>query len=403
MANNTYVIDDIAQPGETITLTDDGTGSDWLVLSGVHDLTNQITLSWTVDPSFNATSASGSYSENGSAGRVIVNGQIENVRGSNGADDISGNQLANILYGDSAATGAGGADFIYGGDGNDSGYGGTGNDFILGGNGLDRLFGDVGVDTISGNAGVDTITGGAGPDQLTGGSDIGDTLDYSASAAAIKLTLTHNAITTGEGGDAKGDQVFGFTDVIGTAFDDTLTDSVRNTLSSNDNKSEFFGASGNDKLTLGGGNDLGVGGAGRDTLLGGEGKDTMTGDANNDTLTGGSGADRQSGGTGADIFVFVSRTDSRVALAEQDQITDFDRAERDKLDLSALDADPAVAGNQSFRFIGTGAFTGVHGQLRYQVSNGDATVSGDVNGDMKADFAILLSVITTLAAGDFIL
>jgi serralysin len=403
MANNTYVIDDIAQPGETVTVTDDGTGSDWLVMEESHLPSNQITLSWTVDQSFNATSASGSYSDGGSGGRVIVNGQIENVRGSNGSDFISGNQVANILYGDAAATGAGGDDQINAGSGNDTGYGGAGNDYLGGGDGQDWLYGGVGIDSILGNDGIDTIVGGAGPDELNGGSEIGDTLDYSASTAGIKLTLTYNVITTGEGGDAKGDQVFGFTDIIGTGFDDTLTDSIKSTLDANNNKSEFYGGNGHDKLTLGGGNDRGAGGSGNDTLLGGDGKDTLTGDANNDTLTGGNGADVQTGGTGADIFIFNSRAESRVALTGQDRITDFDREERDKLDLSAIDADSTVAGLQDFRFIGTGAFTGVEGQLRYQVLGGDATVSADVNGDRKADFAILLQDVNVLTQGDFIL
>jgi hypothetical protein len=39
--------------------------------------------------------------------------------------------------------------------------------------------------------------------------------------------------------------------------------------------------------------------------------------------------------------------------------------------------------------------------VHYLVKNGDATVEGDVNGDGKADFAILLKHVTSLAATDF--
>jgi hypothetical protein len=41
--------------------------------------------------------------------------------------------------------------------------------------------------------------------------------------------------------------------------------------------------------------------------------------------------------------------------------------------------------------------------LRYEVKNGDAYVSGDVNGDGVADFSIRVVGVTVLGAPDFML
>ena len=48
--------------------------------------------------------------------------------------------------------------------------------------------------------------------------------------------------------------------------------------------------------------------------------------------------------------------------------SDFVRG-TDRIDLSAIDANPGDAGgNDAFTFIGTGAFTNVAGELRYEVT-----------------------------------
>ena len=56
------------------------------------------------------------------------------------------------------------------------------------------------------------------------------------------------------------------------------------------------------------------------------------------------------------------------------------------IDLSAIDAKPSVAGNQQFTFIGSNAFYGRSGELRYA----DGILSGDVNGDGQTDFQIAI-------------
>ena len=80
-------------------------------------------------------------------------------------------------------------------------------------------------------------------------------------------------------------------------------------------------------------------------------------------------------------------------------IRDFLRG-TDKIDLSTIDADTdGTAGNQAFSFIGTGAFTGIDGQLRF--NNG--LLQGDVNGDTIAEFEVSIVGVTTMAANDFVL
>ena len=89
--------------------------------------------------------------------------------------------------------------------------------------------------------------------------------------------------------------------------------------------------------------------------------------------------------------------------ANADRITDFSHAQGDRIDLSGIDANTGAAGNQAFRFLGTGAYTHHAGEMHYYVSGSDTFVSGDVNGDGVSDFSIVLSGRLILAAGDFTL
>ena len=68
-----------------------------------------------------------------------------------------------------------------------------------------------------------------------------------------------------------------------------------------------------------------------------------------------------------------------------------------------IDANAGAVGNQAFSFIGTAAYTGVAGQLRF-LSDGVVTViGGDVDGDGVSDFNIRLTGAISLVAGDFVL
>ena len=89
--------------------------------------------------------------------------------------------------------------------------------------------------------------------------------------------------------------------------------------------------------------------------------------------------------------------------ANADVITDFSHAQGDEIDLTAIDANTVVAGNQAFSFIGANLYSGAAGQLRFSIVNGVTTIAGDVNGDQVSDFHIILTGSIALVAGDFVL
>lgn len=176
------------------------------------------------------------------------------------------------------------------------------------------------------------------------------------------------------------------------------------TYGTNDDQAVVYGAlTGNDTFKGGDGQDVFSAYSGNDTLIGNGGNDTLDGWTGNDKLTGGAGSDFLYGGTGSDTFIYKSTKDSTVAASGRDTIWDFSRAQKDKIDLSAIDASTKSAGNQAFSFIGTKAFSGKAGELRYDKQASDTYVYADVNGDKKADFAIHFDDPISFQKGDFFL
>jgi len=139
------------------------------------------------------------------------------------------------------------------------------------------------------------------------------------------------------------------------------------------------------------------GSAGNNILSGLGGNDTIDGRGGNDTILGGAGADLLTGGTGADIFRWLSISDSRRENGGLDTVTDFQRG--DLLDVSGIDANTRLAGDQAFAFIGTQAFHRIAGELRFSGSS----IQADVNGDGAIDFEVNLTGIRALQTSDFIL
>jgi serralysin len=131
-----------------------------------------------------------------------------------------------------------------------------------------------------------------------------------------------------------------------------------------------------------------IGSSGSDTYTGTRFSDRIKGGAGSDKLTGGAGADDLWGGEGTDTFIFKSVGESTVKSSGRDTIFDFSVQQKDKIHLSSIDANSLKGGNQAFEFIGTRAFSGKAGELQYRKASSDTYVSGDVNGDKIADFAI---------------
>jgi Ca2+-binding RTX toxin-like protein len=149
-----------------------------------------------------------------------------------------------------------------------------------------------------------------------------------------------------------------------------------------------------------------TGNDGNNALSGGAGNDTLNGGAGNDIITGGTGLDTMSGGLGNDTFVFKALNESGVGVGNNDLITDFQGLNDgglDRIDLSAIDANAAVAGNQAFTFIGTAAFSAA-GQLRYLQVGADTVIQVNTNTNTGTiEFELRLTGHHALTAGDFVL
>ena len=123
------------------------------------------------------------------------------------------------------------------------------------------------------------------------------------------------------------------------------------------------------------------------------------GGAGNDTIIANQAANRLTGGSGTDTFIWKSAADAADTTGA-DRILDFVSG-IEKIDLSAIDANSTTAANDAFQFIGTNAFTGVAGQLRYDVDSAGVNIYGDMDGNGVADLHIIVNG-TTITSSDFI-
>ena len=253
------------------------------------------------------------------------------------------------------------------------------------GDGDDVLIGNGAANVLTANGGDDFLIGGLGGDTLNGGSGF-DIASYREAASGVSASLTSGGGSgSGSGGEAAGDSFTGIEELEGSAFNDTLTSGNGNhTLSGLAGNDALSGGNGNDTLNGGDGNDNATGDNGDDVLDGGAGTDTLSGGKGDDRLNGGAGNDTMTGGNGDDVFAFTE-------IGGADRVTDLKRGD-DEIDLSGIDA-VTGGGDDAFTFIGSGAFTGVAGQLRAYTTGSDKFLAGDVDGDAVADFTIQTNIL----------
>ena len=288
---------------------------------------------------------------------------------------LYGNELDNVIIG------GGGGGWIYGGGGNDyltsrsyeldvQLYGGEGNDtFVFNGQGAAR--GGPGDDIYYANIFNNFVErDGEGTDTVVGGG-------------TLRSNIENVIITSAAGGDG-----------IGNELDNRMTGAA--------GPDAFSGLAGNDTLAGFAGNDVLDGGAGDDWLVGGAGPDRLMGGAGNDWLVGGAGMDQINGGTGIDRFVF-GEGDLGTTQQTADWVQDLNFSEGDRIDLTGIDANVNLAGDQAFAFIGTTGFSGVAGQLRYELLAGERYLQADVNGDGAVDLWLKVDAYAEIASDHFLL
>jgi serralysin len=116
------------------------------------------------------------------------------------------------------------------------------------------------------------------------------------------------------------------------------------------------GGSGKDTIYGNAANNILEGNAGNDLLMGRDGSDRLDGGDGNDVLIGGDGVDYLIGGAGNDIFVGeidTTKVASKRGPISLDVVLDFRAG--DKIDLSGIDANLNIAGDQAFKFVGNAA------------------------------------------------
>jgi hypothetical protein len=98
--------------------------------------------------------------------------------------------------------------------------------------------------------------------------------------------------------------------------------------------------------------------------------------------------------------VFANGDFGGATAGTADEIVDFTSGQ-DNIDLSAVDANSLLGGDQAFAFIGTAAFTNTAGELRYEEINGNTYLTGDTNGDGIADFMVKVDGSHVFTGSDF--
>ena len=363
------------------TTIDGGAGNDVLITGSAADM-----IGGTGNDTYHVFNAGADVIEYGGGGDDIVYTRVNfDMNGSSierativsaaGVAPITviGNAGHNVITGSAfndIIDGRAGIDTMNGGAGNDVYYVDTTSDVIVevAGGGTDKVFSSVSYNlsgtflenaeltgtadlgltgsdadnVLTGNSGANIINGGLGADTMAGG--LGDDVYY--------VDNTGDVVVEASGLNTGVDHVY-------TTATYTLGANVEN-------------------ATVTGSNSRNLIGNGIDNIL--------VGSSGNNVLVGGGGVDRLTGGAGADRFDFNAVSES--TFSAYDRIMDLEN--QDYIDLSTIDANTGVAGDQAFSLVS--AFTGTAGQitLTYNAASAFTILAADVNGDAVADMRVIL-------------
>lgn len=363
----------------------------------------------------------------------VVLGQLSDT-----AVTLTGTQADQTLVGSNFAdqlSGAAGDDELWGHAGADQLEGGAGNDIMRGGDDNDEYYVDSALDQV-----IETVSGGTDDRIISFNVNVnlanhanveiltlGGGLALNGTGNALANILSGNSAANTLNGGLGADDMSG---LLGndTYFVDNLGDIVREAAGSANGTQdtvlsmvnfrldttttargvEHLVAQGTSNVTFVGSSTYNIitGNTGNNYLAGYGGNDTISGGVGNDTVFGGDGKDTLTGGAGNDNFLFSFVADSGGTQPRRDVITDFSQVSgnNDWIDLALTDANGALSGNQAFTFIGTAAFTGAAGELRYfqDVANNRTIIEGNVRVDAGSpgpEFSIELTGLKTLNAG----
>lgn len=373
--------------------------------------------------------------EDVSGGTDVVRATVSFTLGANierlflegGNIDGTGNDLANVIGGTD------GDNTLSGGDGDDNLAGWFGNDILIGGAGADRMSGYDGDDTYYVDDAGDIVSERkTGYDTVIIADNISSWSANGESIEAITLQSGH------DGGEFFASASVG-TQMTGSFGSETFHGSSREDV--------LIGGGGNDYLYAGVGNDVLDARGGTAVMEGGRGHDTyyvgstsdqiveddvigedvvyagvsymlsanveilnltgtdnidgfgaeasydrnqINGNAGNNVLDGGWGNDKIAGGAGADTFRISTVFQSGGAAIEKDIFVDVNFADGDRIDLSMVDANENIDGDQAFVFVS--GFSGAGGEAVLVTSRdyGYKVLILDINGDKVADHSVTI-------------
>lgn len=240
----------------------------------------------------------------------------------------------------------------------------------------DTITGSQVNDTINGNLGSDVLIGGAGDDELNGGS--GDDFMFGGSG--------NDSYFVDSAGDIAAEVLVGAdpggVDRVVSTVNHTLSGFIENLVLKGGGAIQGFGNGLDNEIT---GSDIG---------------NTLRGLGGNDRLVGGGGVDVLIGGAGNDTYVFRFASESSAGAANRDTINGL-RSGEDVIDVSGVDADFTISGNQAFVLDAGGTFDA--GEFRFRVVGGNTIIDFNTDADSTAEMQIVVSNVTGMTAADLIL